>query len=284
MTDTGPTQSALPIFAPLLETNSQKLPYSVVGSPVKTYPLPENAPVLQKAHALVFGLNSPVLLAIYDPVSCFWRTSQASLLLEDQPLLPTLPKWGTWDTGALYQQPTPERHIDESDGSAWLTPSAMEMASTGQGKLYITENGTARRMNSDGSSSNLGLSHMVKAWTTPKNRDYRTGSDQQSQRITRKIAKGWGVTDLNDQVQGQLNPAWVEMLMGYPQGWADISGPPVQDSRSSHTSRRALYRASHIARKGSKRLETASYLSASTRLRARYVNTSKPRTRRKRSM
>jgi len=39
--------------------------------------------------------------------------------------------------------------------------------------------------------------------------------------------------------EGRLNPAWVEMLMGFPPGWTSPdAGPPLQD-RSTPGSRRA---------------------------------------------
>jgi hypothetical protein len=34
---------------------------------------------------------------------------------------------------------------------------------------------------------------------------------------------------------GQLNPAWVEWLMGYPIGWTDLKDWATPSSRKSHT-------------------------------------------------
>ena len=31
------------------------------------------------------------------------------------------------------------------------------------------------------------------------------------------------MANLNDTVGGQLNPTWVEWLMGFPLGWTDLS-------------------------------------------------------------
>ena len=40
--------------------------------------------------------------------------------------------------------------------------------------------------------------------------------------IDAKKAEGHGMSNLNDSVGGQLNPVWVEWLMGWPQGWSGL--------------------------------------------------------------
>ena len=70
-------------------------------------------------------------------------------------------------------------------------------------------------------------------WPTPQARDYRSGDNPQGKRAQRKAAQGWSM-NLNDAVRlwpncsptetsGQLNPTWVEWLMGFPAGWTDLS-------------------------------------------------------------
>jgi DNA (cytosine-5)-methyltransferase 1 len=59
-----------------------------------------------------------------------------------------------------------------------------------------------------------GLSTAVK-WPTPCSRDYRSGTG-----CTAKTqAKRRGSAQLPEVVGGCLNPAWVELLMGFPMGW-----------------------------------------------------------------
>ena len=56
---------------------------------------------------------------------------------------------------------------------------------------------------------------------TPCARDYRTGQRKRYENKAR-------ANNLNDQIGGQLNPTWVEWLMGFPPGWTDLnaSGTP----------------------------------------------------------
>lgn len=207
---------------------------SLAASHARTYLLPGKARVFALARGLVFGSNSPVLLANYDPGSSCWRTSQLSLPGMGPSLLKTLPCWGMTRDGALYQQQMPAPLIDVSGGFAWPTPTTGDAnpRTPGQGELYLSMGGTIRRKNKDGTSSNLGLASTVKNWpasqardlndvvlrATPVARDWRSGkaSNETPERNSRP---------LNEQVMaeetGELNPDWVEQLMGFPPGWSD---------------------------------------------------------------
>ena len=57
---------------------------------------------------------------------------------------------------------------------------------------------------------------MRETFATPQARDYRTG---QTSRWEDKKHRN---RNLNDQCGGQLNPYWVEWLMGFPSGWTEI--------------------------------------------------------------
>lgn len=51
---------------------------------------------------------------------------------------------------------------------------------------------------------------------TPCARDYRTGQRKRYDNPGR-------ANNLNDQIGGQLNPTWVEWIMGFPPGWTDLN-------------------------------------------------------------
>lgn len=135
----------------------------------------------------------------------------------------------------------------------WPTPTASDVVNKKIGNPIITKNGTIRHKNKAGGQSlmNLcqvaklfptptaqdfkrrgpnsrqqGLPEMVMRYATPQARDYRTGQKErwESQERSR---------NLNDQIaaegnqmepgSGQLNPTWVEWLMGFPTGWTESS-------------------------------------------------------------
>ena len=58
-------------------------------------------------------------------------------------------------------------------------------------------------------------------YPTPKKRDWRTGDKPEARRARAKREGKWHSPDLNDVAApgGQLNPDWVEWLMGWPIGW-----------------------------------------------------------------
>lgn len=57
------------------------------------------------------------------------------------------------------------------------------------------------------------LGMAVRMWPTPTVQDAEAGGHS---------------VGLNDQVGGQLNPQWVEWLMGYPSGWTDLEDSATQ--------------------------------------------------------
>ena len=74
---------------------------------------------------------------------------------------------------------------------------------------------------------NVALKEQNKMWPTPNASDNRDRGNLSDPAIQRRIAMGKqvGLTmAVKDQPgKGTLNPEWVEWLMGYPQGWTDIS-------------------------------------------------------------
>lgn len=87
----------------------------------------------------------------------------------------------------------------------WPTPKASDSKGTGQAGSKSAEH-DAKKKNLRG----------VVMYATPQARDFRTGqlSRWEDPQRTR---------NLNDQIGGQLNPTWVEWLMGFPIGWTDLN-------------------------------------------------------------
>ncbi|WP_162988367.1 hypothetical protein [Brevibacillus laterosporus] len=126
----------------------------------------------------------------------------------------------------------------------WPTPTASE--TTARENIELTESG--RRACSNGSSHSLDLATVVKIWPTPQARDYKgsSGRSIKGHELDLPTAiKNWPTPAAQDaknstlppsQIdrdtvpgavmreghEGQLNPDWVESLMGFPIGWTDL--------------------------------------------------------------
>jgi hypothetical protein len=101
----------------------------------------------------------------------------------------------------------------------WPTPTVQDASNDG-GPAQFERN-------------SLPLNAAVKLWPTPK--ASRSGPDYK-----RAERPGSGTDDLATAVaretRGQLNPAWVEWLMGFPVGWTDLPASAMPSSRRSRRS------------------------------------------------
>lgn len=95
------------------------------------------------------------------------------------------------------------------------TPSTQEVEHP---DAVLTESG--RRVTKSGESSHsLGLADTVRLFPTPKAQNSRGHGEKH----------GAGSESLDVAAGGQLNPDWVEWLMGFPFGWTD----PEQEADKS---------------------------------------------------
>jgi hypothetical protein len=158
-------------------------------------------------------------LAKYDPDSSSWKTPQCSLLEEEQESLAILPKWGMTVNGLLWEQPMLMPHTRETEcglSANWPTPVHSEAR---QG-LQIRRDGKKGTQTS--------LSTAVLTWPTPRTKGMCGGSgswDLLNKNTTVEEARLMGAGN-----GGQLNPTWVEWLMGFPLGWTDLK--PLETPKS----------------------------------------------------
>ena len=189
-----------------------------------------------------YFLNLWTPLAYWDHGLSSWKTYQLSLLGEAPPCLEKLPAVGMTRSGKLYPRKAWERRTLESAGSVWPTPTLdsqfnrKEKYAQGGTPLIVaikwatpTVNGNhnTRKHCKKNQRSGDGLTTQVKKnWPTPLARDYKGHNSIQGTR--RKDGKSrmdglpnaakWTGTEL----EGSLNPDWVESLMGYPAGWTTL--------------------------------------------------------------
>ena len=176
------------------------------------------------------------LLARFDPDSHLWRTVQCSLLEDLNESLQTLPQWGMTVGGELYLRQTLVRPIEEKEFGYWLTPNCMDSLPPRSPEALKRQ----YENNRQGRTTHSTLREQVvypppnQMWPTPSTRDHKGGY------IGGRIRNGkvsWDTldvavqhTDNQSKDGGQLNPTWVEWLMGWPLGWTDLK--PLEMDKS----------------------------------------------------
>jgi hypothetical protein len=200
----SPLQDLLPMELPLTR--------SAEGSRAKTSQPLAKALAL-RVSAAAFGANTPVSLANYDPASCSWRTSQRCLVEGWTVFSETWPRSGMMRSGIAYPLQPLAPLTDETGSGLWPTPQAHDKAK-----------GYAHRVNRHGTKhGGRDLTDWVQMWPTPS-ATMSKGSSPAA--LTRKT----GASRENDRLDhavmatdgGQLNPTWVEWLMGFPLGHTDL--------------------------------------------------------------
>lgn len=227
-------------FEPLTaDLGAELLTSWLVGFPAKTSAQP--APVMgltaSEADSGPKWLGS---FARFSPSESKWKTAQCSLLGDSDEFSETWPRWGSMRNGECYLRPiqTPLIYGSESGSRVmWPTPT-----------VHGNHN-----MPSASASSGWGLSSAAKLWPTPtasladkggritprKGREGGTLIEAVSSRMwptpCASASKGSSPAALkrksgkdrsNDRIDhavmasdgGQLNPEWVEWLMGWPIG------------------------------------------------------------------
>jgi hypothetical protein len=207
------------------------LTWCLAASLVRTFPQQEKAPESTE-HVAECGDTWRESFVRWDRDTSSWKTLQCSLLEGLDGFSETWSKWGMMRAGECSAQsmpalrtsgiefgslplwPTPRttgldggsnsRKAAKSRGM-WPTPCATDHKGSGKaGTLrdrldYAAERGAIK--------SNT--------YATPQARDFRSGSTDRWDNPERS-------RNLNDQIGGQLNPTWVEWLMGWLLGWTDL--------------------------------------------------------------
>jgi len=116
--------------------------------------------------------------------------------------------------GIAYRlQPLVPR-ISGTGFSLWPTAKATD-GSKGSRSLE----GAMKELNR-GKNFDLGMA--VRMWPTPRSADAKRGPDYGATANHQGGANLLGAVKACGQVSGQLNPTWVEWLMGFPLGWTDL--------------------------------------------------------------
>ena len=138
----------------------------------------------------------------------------------------------------VFQLRASVRTTKESESGLWRTPDNMAGGSNLPGIKKALDEGHLKRPS--GQPIQIRLEDQVREerlWPTPAAHEGRLGYQRrdtgkkgtQKSLTTKVIDKEGG----REKTTGQLNPTWVEWLMGYPIGWTDLN---VSETALSHKS------------------------------------------------
>lgn len=244
----------------LTEQSSSPLTLSVEVSPARTYHTLDGEPDSTELEA-DYSSSLCGSFARFDPDTLSWRTFQASLLGGLTEFSDRWPYAGTMRNGIVSARPASGRSIDVIASSSWPTPSAQEPGWKNI-EVVDKNGNPPEHPNQrfyDKSSGRLvqkGLAQVVRMWPTPKCQNANSpaihgqgGMDLQttvmfpsprgseggvglcggtgSRQILDRLNEAGEITDSERLAMqagngGQLNPTWVEWLMGFPPGWTDL--------------------------------------------------------------
>ena len=160
--------------------------------------------------------------ARYDLDTSLWRTAQCSLLGGLDEFSETWPQWGLMRNGECWEQRTLEQTI-RGTGYGLLLPTP-DTVNRDNKKVLFDRNAE--------SQSGRSLATFARTFPTPQASDCRDRDNMSNPSVQRRVDIGKQIS-LSQSVHptsGQLNPTWVEWLMGWPLGWTDLK--PLEMDKS----------------------------------------------------
>jgi hypothetical protein len=241
-------------FKPLTDARGEDVLMSYLAAfPVRTSQLPEKAQGLTGSAA---GCGRTWLgsLGKYDPDSRSWKTAQRSFLGDLEESLETWPRSGMTVAGECWELPMLERRTSATDSGLWLpTPVSIDagsgrvntsigssnqrptlalmarknlwptptcgMASHAQLTPEASQREMDRSIRVRGNPSSLAIAIQAK-YPTPTVNDSKNSTLPESQRNRDGLAGS--LLRSGERPGGQLNPTWVEWLMGWPLNWTSL--------------------------------------------------------------
>jgi len=152
----------------------------------------------------------------YDLDSSSWKTHQCSLLGDLDEFLETWPQWGLMRNGECWEQRTLAQTIRGTEFGLlekWPTPKAID------GIVRHSQKMMEKKFYGKG-DVDLTIAVKMNKWPTPRTKGMCGGTgawEKLKANTTIEEARLMGAGN-----GGQLNPTWVEWLMGWPLGWTDL--------------------------------------------------------------
>lgn len=194
-----------------------------------------------RAHEADYGQKCGASLAKWSQEECLWKTAQYSLLGDSELFSETWPRWGSMRNGESFQRQIPALRTFASESGLWPTPNALPASNdlnlrcSGDGRskpnklgwavaesLYPTpvasDTGQRKKKYSQGGTP---LSLYVNMIPTPTAMNFTGGAAMCKWGGAGARAK-MKTMFTSEEMNGPLNPMWVEWLMGWIIGWTDL--------------------------------------------------------------
>lgn len=218
---------------------------TATSSPQDTPASPSVSPESKKARQMIAtsGRTSAELLHKSDPLGAFskmfmatshWGSTKCSLTWKPKAtpagrllfqLAVSMPRTEETDSGLLHTPTAKGNQMAPSmleKGSGWWATPRTTDATGGPRKL--DERGRRISQSNPNLVFGANLADQVKMWPTPRASEYKDTGPVGSKSHTHMKDRHYLCAEGKDPEKptGQLNPQWVEWLMGYPEGWTDL--------------------------------------------------------------
>jgi hypothetical protein len=129
--------------------------------------------------------------------------------------------------GGIAYQLQPLAPLTDETGSGWslgMTQKPSHSVPTPTASDHIERRCTSTEMLNPDTNKSMSLDRFVKFWPTPSANDDRDRGNLSTPAIKRRADKGKQLmlSMVVSETSGQLNPTWVEWLMGFPLGHTDL--------------------------------------------------------------
>jgi hypothetical protein len=181
-----------------------------------------------------YGQSSRGSLAKFDRATSSWKTLQCSLVEGLDVFSETWPRSGMMRNGTAYQLPPLVRLTGGIESGLWPTPVGSVAQDGEKPETWLARRERVKKTANNGNGMGMPLTIAVQLWPTPTAVTNTGGAAMckwGGSRSRQKLRQMVSPQELN----GALNPRWVEWLMGYPIGWTAL---PALETPSCRRSRK----------------------------------------------